>query len=85
MLALQLFLWCKRWWGREGVEELGEFVAGLWKVVLNNAGGLVAVEPSMSVIVKLPALGERSHDRRQIRARAGLLLSIVKTLVLSCL
>ena len=61
MLALELFLRRKARRGREGIDELGELVAGFWEVVLDDARGLVTVEPSMSVIVKLPTLGQRSH------------------------
>jgi hypothetical protein len=37
MLALELFLWREGGWGREGIDELGEFVAGFRELVLNHA------------------------------------------------
>lgn len=56
MMARELFLRRESRRRREGVEELGEFVAGLWEVVLDDARRLIAVKPSVSVVVELPAL-----------------------------
>jgi hypothetical protein len=61
LLANQLLFGGKVDSRRAVADKFGEFVARLGKGVLYEAGGLVAVEPSLAIVVPLPVLRERCH------------------------
>jgi hypothetical protein len=62
LLLTDEFLFGSKVKGRRAVvDELGELVAGLGEGVLDQAGGLVPVEPALAIVIPLPVLREPRH------------------------